>query len=142
MTIQLFVPSFRVDECLAEIRVCLEKGWTGLGFKTFEIEQAWKDYTGHAHAHFLSSNTVGLHLAVKLLKDRLGWQNDDEIVTTPLTFVSTNHAVLYENLRPVFADVDEYLCLDPRSVESKITPRTRAVMFVGIGGNTGKYKDI
>src|SRR6516165_12697239 len=92
----------RVDECLAEIRVCLEKGWTGLGFKTFEIEQAWKDYTGHAHAHFLASNTVGLHLAVKILKDRLGWQSGDEIITTPLTFVSTNHAILYENLRPVF----------------------------------------
>ena len=142
MTVQLFVPSFRIDECLAEIRVCLEKGWTGLGFKTVEIEQAWKDYTGHGHAHFLASNTVGLHLAVKILKDRLGWQNGDEIITTPLTFVSTNHAILYENLKPVFADVDEYLCLDPQSVESKITPRTRAVMFVGLGGNTGRYKDI
>ena len=44
---------------------------------------------------------------------------------------------------PVFADVDEYLCLDPSSVESKITKKTRAVLFIGIGGNTGElYKII
>jgi dTDP-4-amino-4,6-dideoxygalactose transaminase len=44
--IQLFVPTFRVDETLEEIRICLEKGWTGLGFKTVEFEEAWKEYTG------------------------------------------------------------------------------------------------
>src|SRR5262249_43241582 len=94
------------------------------------------------HAHFLSSNTVGLHLAVKVLKDRLGWKDEDEIITTPLTFVSSNHAILYENLKPVFADVDDYLCLDPSSVLERITPRTRAVLFVGMGGNTGQYEKI
>ena len=36
--IQLFVPTFRVDECLAQVRECLEKGWTGLGYKTNEFE--------------------------------------------------------------------------------------------------------
>jgi dTDP-4-amino-4,6-dideoxygalactose transaminase len=60
--IQLFVPSFRIEECLAEIRICLEKGWTGLGFKTVELEDAWKQYTGLPHAHFLNSATSGLHL--------------------------------------------------------------------------------
>ena len=62
--IQLFVPRFRVDETLAEIRECLEKGWTGLGFKTFDFEAAWIGSTGLAHAHFLSSATAGLHLAL------------------------------------------------------------------------------
>src|SRR5881394_596340 len=113
--IHLFVPSFRVDECLAGIRECLEKGWTGLGFKTVEFEAAWAAYTGLPHAHFLNSATAGLHLAVKLLKEQHGWADGDEIITTPLTFVSTNHAILYERMRPVFADVDEYLCLDPAS---------------------------
>jgi len=140
--IQLFVPTFRVDECLAEIRECLEKGWTGLGYKTVEFEAAWREYTGLPHAHFLNSATSGLHLAVRLLKDQGGWQEGDEIITTPLTFVSSNHAILYENLTPVFADVDEYLCLDPDSVAQRITPRTRAVMFVGLGGNTGRYLEI
>ncbi len=142
MAIQLFVPRFHVDECLEQIRECLEKGWTGMGFKTLEMEAAWKSYTGLANAHFLSSNTAGLHLALEVFRRRFGWQEEDEVITTPLTFVSSNHAILYAGLKPVFADVDEYLCLDPQSVRDRITPRTRAVMFVGLGGNSGQYAAI
>src|SRR5262249_13628577 len=89
--IQLFVPTFRIDETLAAIQECLEKGWTGLGFKTIQFENAWKEYTGLPHAHFLNSATAGLHLAVAQLKAHYGWADDDEIITTPLTFVSTSH---------------------------------------------------
>lgn len=136
--IQVLKPHYRVDECLEAIRECLTCGWTGLGFKTLEFEEAWKQYTGLPHAHFLNSATAGLHLAVKILKDAYGWQEGDEIITTPLTFVSTNHVILYERLFPVFADVhSDTLCLDPASVEEKITTRTRAVMYVGMGGNPG-----
>lgn len=142
MAIQLFVPNFRVDECLLQIRECLEKGWTGLGFKTIEIEEKWKEYSGLPYAHFLNSNTVGLHLALHIFKTEFGWVDGDEVISTPLTFVSTNHAILYSNLKPVFADIDEYLCLSPEDIEKKITPRTRAVIFVGIGGNTGKYEEV
>ena len=140
--IQLFVPTFRVDECLAEVRECLERGWTGLGYKTNEFETAWKAYTALPHAHFLNSATSGLHLAVRLLKERYRWQEGDEVISTPLTFVSSNHAILYERLKPVFADVDEYLCLDPESIAARITPRTRAVIFVGLGGNSGRLADV
>ena len=140
--INVFAPTFRIEETLGEIRECLEKGWTGLGFKTIAFEKAWNDYTALPHSHFVASATAGLHLAVRLLKDHHGWNDGDEIITTPLTFVSTNHAILYERLRPVFADVDESLCLDPASVESRITDKTRAVMFVGMGGSTGQLRPI
>ncbi len=142
MPTQVFVPNFRIEETLLEIRQCLERGWTGMGFKTVEIEAAWKAYTGLPYAHFLGSATAGLHLAVALYKELDGWAEGDEIITSPLTFVSTNHAILYERLKPVFADVDEFFCLDPADVERKITPRTRAVMFVGLGGNTGQLEKI
>lgn len=142
MSIQLFVPAFRVDECLEAIRECLEKGWTGLGFKTVEMEDAWKSYTGLPHAHFLSSNTVGLHLALELFKTKNEWDDDAEVITTPLTFVSTNHAILYAGMKPVFADIDDSLCLDPVSVEQRITDKTKALIFVGIGGNIGQYSKI
>ena len=56
--IQLFVPTFRTRECLAEIEECLEKGWTGLGFKTVEFERAWMEYAGLPHAHFLNSEKM------------------------------------------------------------------------------------
>lgn len=134
--VQLFVPTFRVEETLAEVRQCLEKGWTGLGWKTEEFEKAWCAFTGLPHAHFLNSATSALHLAVELLREQHGWRDGDEVVTTPITFVSTNHAILYAGLRPVFADVDASGNLSPESVSAAITERTRAVMFVGLGGNT------
>lgn len=142
MSIQVLKPRFRVDECLEEIRECLEKGWTGLGFKTVEFEKEWCEYTGHANAHFLSSATAGLHLALDILKRQYGWQDDDEIITTPITFVSTNHAIMYVSLKPCFAEVDEYLCLDPTDVEKRINDKTRAVIFVGYGGRVGQLKKI
>lgn len=142
MTIQVLKPKYHVEECLNEIRECLEIGWTGLGFKTVEFENKWKEYTGHENAHFLNSATVGLHLAVEILKKENGWKNGDEVITTPITFVSTNHAVLYEKLVPRFADVDKYLCLDPEDVKRKINDKTRAVIFVGYGGRVGQLDKI
>src|SRR6185437_4682532 len=51
-------------------------------------------------------------------------------------------AILYSQLKPVFADIDDYLCLDPKSVEQRITNKTKALIFVGMGGNTGQYNEI
>lgn len=142
MSIQVLKPRFEIDECLDAVKECLEKGWTGMGFKTVEFENAWKDYTGHKNAFFLNSNTVGLHLAVKILKMQNGWNDNDEIISTPITFVSTNHAILYENMHVTFADVDKYLCLDPEDVEKKINNKTRAIIFVGYGGRVGQLDKI
>ena len=140
--INVLKPKFRTDEILVEIRECLEKSWTGLGFKTVEFEDAWKSYAGLPHAHFLNSATSGLHLALNVYKKKYGWNDGDEIITTPLTFVSTNHVIVYENLTPVFADIDEHLCIDPEDFERKITDKTRAIIFVGLGGNAGQLDRI
>lgn len=142
MSIQLFTPTFEVDECLEEIRECLEKGWTGLGFKTVEFEEKWKKYTGLPFAYYVNSATVGLNMAVDILKEFEGWEDGDEIITTPLTFVSTNHAIPKSGMNAVFADIDDTMCLDPKSVRERITERTRAVIFVGLGGNVGHYSEI
>lgn len=142
MTIQLFTPTYRVDECLNEIRECLEVGWTGLGYKTIEFENKWKEYTGHRNAHYINSATVGLGLALEVLKMTYEWNEDDEVISTPLTFVSSNHAILYNHLKVVFADVDEFLCLNPIDIERKITDKTKAILFVGLGGNTGRYEEV
>ena len=142
MAIQVLKPKFHVDECLEAVKECLEKGWTGMGFKTVQFEEEWMKYTGHKYAYYLNSNTVGLHLAVKILKMQNGWNDGDEIISTPITFVSTNLAIMYENLTPKFADVDEYLCLDPVDVEKKITPKTKAVIYVGYGGRVGQLQKI
>lgn len=140
--IHLFRPFFRVDEVLEEIRECLDVGWTGIGFKTRLIEEQWREFSGLPNALFVNSATAGLHLAVRVLKEVDGWQEGDEVITTPFTFVSTNHPLLWERLTPVFADIDRHLCLDPDAVEARVSPRTRAVIFVGIGGNVGQLGKI
>ncbi len=142
MAIQLFVPTFRVEECLNEIKECLEIGWTGMGFKTTKFENEWKKYTGFENAHFLNSATAGLYLAFDILKEVNKWNDGDEVITTGLTFVSSNHAILLSNLKPIFADVDDTFCLSPTDIELKITSRTKAILYVGLGGNTGYLDDV
>lgn len=142
MAIQVLKPKFHVDECLAEIRECLELGWTGMGFKTVEFENKWKEYTGHKNAYYLNSNTVGLYMALQIFKIELGWMDGDEVITTPITFISTSHAMPKNGLVARFADVDEHLCLDPVEVEKKINEKTRAVIFVGYGGRVGQLDKI
>ncbi len=142
MKIQLFKPKYRVEECLKEIQECLEIGWTGLGFKTVKFEEAWKEYTGLENAHYLNSSTVGLDMAVEILKMEYGWKDNDEIITTPITFISTNHAILRNKMKPIFADIDNSLNLNPEDVRKKITNKTKAIMFVGLGGNTQNLKEI
>lgn len=134
--IQVLKPYYRVDECLNEIKECLDIGWTGMGFKTESFEEEWKSYTGLSNAHFINSATSGLHLALHILKKEHAWEDGDEIITTSLTFVSTNHAIKYENLKPRFADVDDSLNLNPESIAKNINDKTRAIIFVGIGGNS------
>ncbi len=140
--IRLFRPTFDVEGCLAELKDCLEEGWTGPGFKTDRLEEEWKAYTGLANAYYVNSCTAALNLSFDVLKQCDGWQDGDEVITTPITFVSSNHAILLAGLKPVFADVDDTLCLDPKDVEKKITDRTKAVLFVGISGNPGHYREI
>ena len=59
-----------------------------------------------------------------------------EIITTPMTFISTNHAILYNNAKPVFADIEEdTLNIDPAEIEKKVTSNTKAIVVVHYGGH-------
>lgn len=140
--IRLFRPTFDVESCLAELKDCLEQGWTGPGFKTDRLEEEWKAYTGLNNAYYVNSCTAALNLSFEVLKEKDGWKDGDEVISTPITFVSSNHSIMLAGLKPVFADVDDSLCLDPADVEKKITDKTKAVLFVGIGGNPGRYREI
>src|SRR5262249_14374015 len=101
-SLQLFHPKYRVDECLDALRAVLESGCTVPGPKCEAIEREWADSLRAPHALFLNSATAALHIAVRLL----GLPPGSKIATTPITFVSTNAAILYEGHVPVFCDVD------------------------------------
>ena len=129
--VQLFHPKYRVDECLAEIRDVLESGWTGYGPKSALFEKEFCQFLGAQHGIFLNSATSALHLAVKLLD----LPPQTKVATTPVTFCSTNHVILYENLVPVFCDVDEKnLCLSFDSVQKALEDGAKAVLWVHYGG--------
>ena len=142
MSIQVLQPKFRIEETLDSIKEVMEKKWTGMGYKTVEFEEAWKQYGGFDNAHFVNSGTSALHLSLAVWKEKYDWDSNCEVITTPLTFVSTNHVILYENLKPVFVDVDDTLCMDPTKIANKITPQTKALIYVGMGGNTGNYLEV
>jgi perosamine synthetase len=123
-------PSFDDEEWEA-LREPLRSGWVGLGPKTKEFEQAFARYVGAPHAVALNSGTAALHLALKVLG-----VEGSEVITTSLTYVATNHAILYNNAVPVFADIEEdTLNIDPREVERLISPRTKAVVVVHYAGH-------
>lgn len=129
--IQLFKP-YVSEEAINSVAEVLRSGWIGLGPKTLQFEKSFAEYVGSKYAVAVNSATSALHLAVKVS----GIGPEDEVLTTPLTFVSTNHVILYQQARPVFVDVDERtLNLDLTKAESLVSQRTKAIMVVHYGGN-------
>lgn len=141
-SIQLFKPVYNIEEILREIRECLETGWTGNGFKTVQFEDKFKEFTGVENAHFLNSATSGLHLALEIIKI-IHSVDKGVVLTTPLTFISDTHVIKHAHLTPVFVDINDSLCMDPIALEATLRLHNPvAVIYVGMGGNTGNLKDI
>ena len=86
---------------------------------------------GAQHALAVANGSVAIEIALKAL----GILRGDEVIVPPYTFISTATSVLMVGAVPVFADIDpQGYCLDPQDVSRRITPRTRAVMPVHLGG--------
>ncbi|BAF60755.1 predicted pyridoxal phosphate-dependent enzyme [Pelotomaculum thermopropionicum SI] len=129
--IPVLKPAYDQEEIDAVAEV-LSSGWVGLGPKTMEFEEAFADYIGCDYAIALNSGTAALHLAACALQLKA----DDEVIVTPITFVSTVHAIGYVGATPVFGDVEpDTLNLDVQDVEKKITAKTKAVFCVHYAGH-------
>jgi len=115
-----------------EVVDCLRSGWLTTGPKTRRFESDFADYIGGGvEAIAVNSATSGLHLAL----EACGIGPEDEVITTTYTFTSTAEVVRYLGAHPVFVDIDPTtLNMDPAAVEAAITPRTKAIMPVHIGG--------
>jgi perosamine synthetase len=109
----------------------LRTPFLSLGPKLGEFERAFCDYTGARFATAVSSGTAALHLAVKALDIR----PNEEIITSPFSFVASANCALFVNAAPVFVDIDPVTFnLDPALIEARITPRTRAILPVHVFG--------
>lgn len=102
------------------------------GPKVREFERDCEAYFDVKHAITVNSWTSGLVTAV----GALGIEPGDEIIVTPWTMCASATAIMHWNAIPVFADIDpETFCLDPKSIEANISPYTKAIMSVDIGGH-------
>jgi dTDP-4-amino-4,6-dideoxygalactose transaminase len=90
-----------------------------------KLENELAAYLGVEHLALVSNGTLGLVVALQAL------HVTGEVITTPYSFVATAHSLLWNNLKPVFVDIDPKTCnLDPEKIETAITPQTSAIMPV------------
>lgn len=102
-----------------------------------QLEERLAEYLGVKHISLFANGTLALMVALQAL-DISG-----EVITTPFSFVATTHAITWNNLTPVFADVEpDYFTLDPEEVEKAISPETTAILPVHVYGNPCREKEL
>ena len=116
---------------IAEVVDTLRSGWLTTGPRVARFEELFAQRTGAAHAVAVASCTGGLHISLVAA----GVGPGDEVITSPLTFCATAHAIVHAGAQPVFADVDPRTGnVDPAAVEAAIGPRTAAIIPVHLAG--------
>jgi len=127
------------EENISSVVEVLQSDWLTTGPKVPEFEEALSHYVGARHAITVNSGTSALDIAVNALNIPKG----SEVITTPFTFVATSNAVLYNNLVPVFADIKrETRNIDLDEIRKKISPNTRAIIYVDYAGHPCEIKEI
>lgn len=134
-------PQYRELKAQLEEAACrvLASGQVILGSEVSRLEQEVARYCGTGHAIGCGSGTDALLLALACLDIGPG----DEVILPAFTFFATAGAVCRTGAKPVFADIDpETWNLDPLQVETKITPRTRAIMVVHLFGQCADMEQL
>src|SRR5690606_8298945 len=126
----------RID---ARIATVLDHGRYIMGPEIGELEDALCSYLGVKHSIGASSGTDTLLIALMALGVKAG----DEVITVPYTWISTAEVIALIGAKPVFVDVDPVTWnMDPALLEAAITERTKAIMPVGIYGQTSDMRAI
>lgn len=111
-------------------RIWESKWLTNAGQFHQELERKLADYLGVEHLSLFSNGTIALIVALQALRIT------GEVITTPYSFVATAHSLLWNNIKPVFVDIDPVsFNLDPGKIEAAITGQTTAIMPVHCYGN-------
>lgn len=125
------------DDIKAVIEALKSDFLTG-GSRIEEFEKALCKYIGVKYAVVMNSATSALHVAYLCA----GIKKDDEVITTPITFMATSNAALMVGAKPVFCDVKSNGNINENKIEDLITPKTKAVVPVDFGGNPVEIKKI
>jgi perosamine synthetase len=109
----------------------LRSGRLSLGPQLERFERDFATWIGAEDAVAVSSGTTAMHLGVRAL----GWGTGGEVVTSPFSFVASANCLVYEDVRPVFCDVDDTtLNIDPEAAEAAVTDRTVGLLPIHIFG--------
>ena len=123
----------------ARIQRVLDHGQFIMGPEVRELEERLEDYTGARHCVTVASGTEALLIAMMAL----GIGRDDEVVTTPFTFIATAEMIALLGAKPVFVDVEEDSAnIDSSKIADAITPRTKAIMPVSLYGQPADMDEI
>jgi UDP-4-amino-4,6-dideoxy-N-acetyl-beta-L-altrosamine transaminase len=127
------------EEDIQNVRTALTSDFLTQGPKIAEFEQTLGRYTGARYCLAVANGTAALHLAVAALD----LAADTEGITSTLSFVASSNAMIYNNIKPVFADIDPrtYL-IDYSDLEKRITPATRLILPVHFAGQPADMKKI
>jgi dTDP-4-amino-4,6-dideoxygalactose transaminase len=133
-------PETRPEDFEAVKRVFDSGEFLGIHHPEIEaLEKELSEYFGVEYCLAMANGTSSLHAAVAAA----GCQPGDEVIVPALTFLASASAVLHHVCIPVFADIDpNTFNIDPKSVESKITNRTRAIMAVDLHGLPADYDEL
>ena len=127
------------EKDIEEVVAVLKSDWITTGPKIAEFENSLCKYIGTKYAVAVNSGTSALDIAVQTLNLPAG----SEVITTPFTFVGTSNAILYNNLKPVFADIEkETRNINPDEVRKKITKKTKALIYVDYAGQPCDIKEL
>ncbi|RJR24668.1 MAG: DegT/DnrJ/EryC1/StrS family aminotransferase [Desulfobacteraceae bacterium] len=107
-------------------------------YKVAEFEKAFSEYCGVKCALAVSSGTAALKVALAAL----GIGPGDEVITQGFTFVATWEAILEAGAIPIFAEIDDTLCMDPGAIRKKVTSRTKAILPVHMCGGQARIDEI
>ena len=126
------------DVDIKEVVDVLKSDWIIMGPKVKEFEGAICKYVGCKYGVAVNSGTSALDIAVGSLGLKKG-----EIITMPFTFVATANSILFNGLKPVFADIksDTYN-INPEEIKKKITKNTKAIIYVDFAGHPCDIKEI
>jgi len=117
------------------VKEVLESGILVSGPKTKAFEKEFAEYIGVEHAVAVTNGTVALDVALKALNLGPG----DEVITPAFSFIASSNCILFQNAKPVFADIDSRTFnIDPSDVAEKITSKTKALIPVHLFGQPAK----
>lgn len=128
---QSSIPS--INEYIEEIKSIFETKWlTNMGEKHIELENKLKKYLGVQNISLYTNGHMALYIAIKSFNFPAG----SEVITTPYSFSSTTHAIVQNNLKPVFCDINEEdYTIDVHKIENLITEKTVAILPVHVYGH-------